>query len=90
MGSSRRRVGRWGQCPSPAPGAPKDVNEILDRREARRSALLAAIVASLPPDELDHETVAQLADIPVGYLRWRYPSPDDLAATTSASARRAS
>jgi hypothetical protein len=66
------------------------VNEILDRREAKRSARLAAIVASLSPDELTHETVAELSDIPVGYLRWRYPRVDDLAAITSASARRAS
>jgi hypothetical protein len=64
---------------------PKDVNEILDRREAKRSARLAAIVASLSPDELTHETVAELADVPVRYLRWRYPSADDLAAVTSAS-----
>jgi hypothetical protein len=66
------------------------VNEILDRREAKRSARLAAIVASLSPDELTHETVAELSGIPVGYLRWRYPGGDDLAAITSASARRAS
>jgi hypothetical protein len=66
------------------------VNEILDRREAKRSARLAATVASLSPDELTHETVAELANVPVGYLRWRYPSADDLAAVTSASARRAS
>ena len=51
---------------------------------------LAAIVASPSPDELTHETVAELADIPVGYLRWRYPRAKDLAAVTSASARRAS
>jgi riboflavin kinase / FMN adenylyltransferase len=65
------------------------VNEILDRREAKRSARLAAVVASLPPDELTHETVAELAAVPVGYLRWRYPSADDLAAVTPSSARRA-
>jgi hypothetical protein len=66
------------------------VNEILDRREAERSARLAAIVASLSPDELTHETIAELADVPVGYLRWRYPSAAALAGVTSASARRAS
>lgn len=71
------------------PRAPKDVNEILDRREAKRSARLAAVVASLSADQLTHETVAELADVPVGYLRWRYPSADDLAAVTSAPARRA-
>lgn len=58
------------------------MNEILDRREAKRSARLAAAVASLPPDQLTHETVAELADVPVGYLRWRYPSAGDLAAVT--------
>jgi DNA-binding transcriptional regulator YbjK len=88
MRSRRRRHGRWGQ--RPAPRAPKDLNEILERREAKRSALLATIVASLSPDGLTHETVAELADVPVGYLRWRYPSADDLTAVTSASARRAS
>jgi len=82
MGSSRRRHGRWGQRPAPASRAPKDVNEILDRREAKRSARLAVIVASLSPDKLNHETVAELADVPVGYLRWRYPSTDDLTAAT--------
>jgi DNA-binding transcriptional regulator YbjK len=66
------------------------VSEIHDRREARRSARLAAVVASLSSDELTHQTVAELAHVPVGYLRWRYPSADDLAAVTSASARRAS
>jgi hypothetical protein len=66
------------------------VKEILVRREAKRSTRLAAIVASLSPDELTHETVAELADVPVGYLRWLYPSAGDLAAVTSASARRAS
>ena len=67
------------------PRVPKDVNEILDRREARRSARLTAIVASLPPDELTHESVAELADVPLGYLRWRYPSADDLATVTPAA-----
>lgn len=62
---------------------PKDVNEVLDRREAGRSARLTAIVASLPPCELTHESVAQLAGVPLGYLRWRYPSAGDLAAVTS-------
>jgi hypothetical protein len=64
---------------------PKDVNEILDRREASRSARLTAVVASLPPDELTHESVAELAGVPLGYLRWRYPSAGDLAAVTSAT-----
>jgi hypothetical protein len=67
-----------------APRAPKDPNEILDRREAKRSARLTSIVASLSPDELTHETVAALADVPVGYLRWRYPSAGDLAAAQNA------
>ncbi len=62
---------------------PKDVTEILDRREARRSARLSAVVASLPPDELTHESVAELAGVPLGYLRWRYPSAGDLAAVTA-------
>jgi len=84
MRSRRRRHGSWRQ--RPAPRAAKDVNEILDRREAKRSARLAAIVASLPLDELTHKTVADLADVPVGYLRWRYPSADDLAAVTQSSA----
>jgi hypothetical protein len=53
---------------------PKDVNEILDRREAKRSARLTAVVASLPPGELTHESVAELAGVPLGYLRWRYPN----------------
>jgi hypothetical protein len=60
------------------------VNEILQRREARRSALLTAIVGSLAPGELTHETVAELSDVPVGYLRWRYPTVEDLAAVASA------
>lgn len=87
MRSRRRQHGRWQR---PAHHVPKDVNEILDRREAKRSARLAAIVASLSPDELTHETVAELAGVPEGYLRWRYPTADDLAAVRSASARRVS
>lgn len=83
MSSPRHRNGRRGR--RPAPRVPKDVNEILERREARRSARLAAVVASLPPDELTHESVAELAGVPLGYLRWRYPGVGDLAAVTPAT-----
>lgn len=49
------------------------------QREARRITLIAqAAREALAAGELSHESVAGRSGIPLGYLRWAFPSTDEL------------
>jgi len=75
MGSRGRRY------PVRSRSAP-DPSLVTAQREARhRQALRSLIGGALPPGGLTHEWLADQSGIPVGYLRWRYPTIGDLVRT---------
>jgi Riboflavin kinase len=72
MASGRRhRVGR-------ARGI--DRNARADVRNARRLAAIAQVVRDTEPHRVSHPLVSERTGIPLGYLRWRFPSVADLIA----------
>jgi hypothetical protein len=48
-------------------------------RETRRRRLIAEVVSDLGGDST-YEKVAAVTGIPLGYLRWTYPTVEDLRA----------
>ena len=67
----RHRVGR-------ARGADRAAR--TDVRNAQRMAAIAQVVRGTEPHRLSHALVSERTGIPVGYLRWRFPSVADLIA----------
>ena len=52
---------------------------VAARREARRQhALRALLSGALPPGGVTHEWLANESGIPLEYLRWRYPTIEDI------------
>jgi len=51
-----------------------------DARNAQRMAAIAQVVRDTEPHRLSHPLVSERTGIPVGYLRWRFPSVADLIA----------
>jgi hypothetical protein len=51
-----------------------------DARNAQRMAAIAQVVRDTDPHRLSHPLVSERTGIPLGYLRWRFPSMDDLTA----------
>lgn len=70
-GRGRRRVGSAGSADRMAKAR---------ARTARRTEAIAQAVLAVGPGELTHESVAQRAGIPLGYLTWRFASVADLRA----------
>ncbi len=56
-------------------------------REIRRRTMIAGAVGELGAG-VTHEAVAQHTGIPLGFLRWAYPTVDDLQAGREPSERR--
>lgn len=55
-------------------------------RASRRDVEIGVAAAELlAEDALTHEALAARVDVPVGFLHWAYPDPDDLAATAGPS-----
>ena len=67
----RHRVGR-------ARGADRAAR--ADARNAQRIAAIAQVVRDTEPHRLSHPLVSERTGIPLGYLRWRFPSVADLSA----------
>jgi hypothetical protein len=67
----RHRVGR-------ARGADRAAR--ADARNAQRLAAIAQVVRDTEPHRLSHPLVSERTGIPLGYLRWRFPSVADLIA----------
>jgi hypothetical protein len=70
-GGRRHRVGR-------ARGA--DLAARADARNVQRMAAIAQVVRDTEPHRLSHPLVSERTGIPLGYLRWRFPSVADLSA----------
>ena len=62
----------------------KSVNDILEERNARRTAALIACItevnSSCGPDAVTHDLVAERVGVPVQYVQWKYPSHQSLIA----------
>ena len=71
----RHRVGR-------ARGIDRAIR--ADARNAQRMAAIAQVVRDTEPHRLSHPLVSEHTGIPLGYLRWRFPSVADLIALGSA------
>jgi riboflavin kinase / FMN adenylyltransferase len=67
----RHRVGRGGGI---------DRAARADARNARRMAAIAQVVRDTEPHRLSHPLVSERTGIPLGYLRWRFPSVTDFTA----------
>ena len=67
----RHRVGRAGRV---------DRAARADARNAQRMAAIAQVVRDTEPHRLSHPLVSERTGIPIGYLRWRFPSVADLIA----------
>jgi hypothetical protein len=67
----RHRVGR-------ARGIDRAIR--ADARNAQRMAAIAQVVRDTEPHRLSHPLVSEHTGIPLGYLRWRFPSVADLIA----------
>lgn len=50
----------------------------LSRREQRDRRIAAAAQYAIVQDEFCHERVAELAEVPLGFVRWTYPTESDL------------
>ena len=79
----------WRQRPKPKPHRP--VADILRERDERRTAILLACVtemrSSQGADAVTHTLVAERAGVPLQYVRWKYPSRENLIAIADASSR---
>lgn len=75
VNSSRIRHGRWG---SVLKNRERDNAARIAVRAERRGERLSAAARDLPSESLTYEALSELAGVPVGYLRWRYPSQTDL------------
>jgi DNA-binding transcriptional regulator YbjK len=65
----------WRQQPKQKPRRP--AAEVLQDREARRTAALAACISemkSMGPEWVTHGLVAERVGVPVQFVRWKYPS----------------
>ena len=51
-----------------------------DVRNAQRMAAIAQVVRDTEPHRVSHPLVSERTGIPLGYLRWRFPSVADLIA----------
>ncbi|MFT4288292.1 riboflavin kinase [Nocardioides sp.] len=58
----------------------RDETTVSLRRALRREELIRAAVRDAPQDVLDHELVSLVTGLPVGYLKWRYPTIEVLRA----------
>lgn len=72
----------WRQKPKPKPARPLAdiIRERNERRTAAVIACLAAMNATGDPESVTCTKVAELAGIPVQYIRWKYPSREHLLA----------
>ncbi|SMH49484.1 Riboflavin kinase [Rathayibacter oskolensis] len=61
---------------------------IRREREEQRLAAIARTVTEVGPTEVTHELVAVRSRVPVAYLRWAYPSVDELLAAAASFAPR--
>ena len=72
----------WRQQPKQKPRRP--AAEVLQDREARRTAALAACISelnsSMGPEWVTHGLVAERVGVPVQFVRWKYPSIQGLLA----------
>ncbi|WP_432515315.1 riboflavin kinase [Kineococcus sp. SYSU DK001] len=81
-GTTRRgHRGRWARVPAQTPG--RSARTLA--RARRRTAAIAEAAAGVPPEALTHDGVAAATGIPAGYLRWRFPEVEDLAAQARAA-----
>ncbi|MWV59237.1 riboflavin kinase [Rathayibacter sp. VKM Ac-2754] len=79
--SSRRRA-----AVRPGPKRTADLEQIRRDREAHRLAAIARTVVEVDPAEVTHELVAERSRIPAAYLRWAYPSVEQLLAVAESFA----
>ena len=71
----------WRQQPKQKPRRP--AAEVLQDREERRTAALAACISemkSMGPEWVTHGLVAERVGVPVQFVRWKYPSIQGLLA----------
>jgi hypothetical protein len=64
----------------------KPLSQILAERESRRVASIVAAVeavkSSQDPSDISYESIADLTGLPLGFLRWKYPTIDSLTSVT--------
>ncbi|MBT2515690.1 hypothetical protein [Arthrobacter sp. ISL-30] len=76
----------WRQKPKPKPSRP--VADILRERNERRTKVLIACITEMSnkqgPDAVTHSLIAERTGLPVQYVRWKYPSRENLIAMADA------
>jgi riboflavin kinase/FMN adenylyltransferase len=68
---------RWGQRQRVAV---RDETTADLRRALRREESIHSAIRGAPQHAVDHELVSAVTGLPVGYLKWRYPTIEDLRA----------
>ncbi|MFT4264674.1 MAG: hypothetical protein QM572_14905 [Nocardioides sp.] len=63
----------------------RDPARVVALRDARRRILLREIIAGVSHERVTHEWLALQSGIPLPYLRWRYPTIEDLVRTLDES-----
>ncbi|WES62826.1 riboflavin kinase [Microbacter sp. GSS18] len=66
------------QPPTRTPDGGQVFRDRPSRRSQRECRIAAAVQHSIARGELTHERVAELAQVPYGFIRWAYPTLDDL------------
>lgn len=82
------RAGRWNPNRR---RTPRDREQMVREREARRFALIRqAVVAAESPEQVDHHYVAEWTGLSVHYVEWQHPTLESLRAlgTTPSGSRR--
>lgn len=68
---------RWGQ---PQRVTVRDETTAVLRRAMRREESIRSAIRGAAEYDVDHEAVSAVTGLPVGYLKWRYPTIEDLRA----------
>lgn len=67
---------------------PRSAGDILRERNERRKTFLIACITEMRsvhgPDAITHTLVAERAGLPVQYVRWKYPSHENLVSLADA------
>jgi hypothetical protein len=76
----------WRQ--KPRPKSPRPVTDILRQRNERTTAVLIACITQMSsshgPDSVTHTLVAERTGLPLQYVRWKYPSRENLMSLADA------
>ncbi len=69
----------------------KAAAEVIQERDARRTAALVDVVAEVGRSEgqetITHMLVAERVGVPLPYVQWKYPSVENLRAAAEAPGR---